>query len=287
MADVDRETLSQYASETLGLNVAVGGVASDVDNNLINVTISNQDSGGTVFTRTATRSGVGVYEVDLSPADTANLGNYIATWVYSIAGNQKAFNSYFVIGGAQPHYDNLTDALKMVVDSVWMRFADLFDSPNGGPNLSTYYQTNWGRGRIAQLLRIAVGRLNTVAQPYSTYSIDPGGPAFPTDKWGALLEQALYVEALKHLRRSYVEQPDYQGSTISRLDRRDYMQRWGEVLADEEALLRPQLDHFKIRQMGLGRPAVLVSGGVFGRYNGFNRWSSSMIARPHYWFAGS
>lgn len=283
MADVDREQLSQYAVDTIGLAVAVAGVPTDVDDNQVTVAVLNEDTGAMAFTRAATHTIVGQYEVPLTPDDTAVLGNFIAQWTYRISGVTQTYRSYFAIGGAQPEYDNLADAFKAIVDSVWVRFADMFDSPNGGPNLQTYFQTNWTRGRVAQLLKIAVGRLNTVAQPWSNFSTDPGSNLFPTAQWGPLLEQATYVEALKHLRRSYLEQPVYEGSSISRLDRRDYFDRWGIVLADEEALMRPQLDAFKIKQMGLGRPAVLVSGGIFGRYSPVNY--PGMAGRPRLWFA--
>lgn len=284
MADLDRKVLSQYVPETIGLATSVSGSPTDVDDNAITVSITNEDTGHLLVMRPAIRVAQGQYEVQLSPTDTASLGNYTANWSYTLGGEVKTFRSYYAIGGAQPDYDNLPDDMKQIVDSVWSRFADLFDSPNGGPNLATYRQTNWGKGRIAQLLQLGLGRLNTIAQPFNTYSLEPGGKAFPTAQWGSLLEQATFVEALKHLRRSYVEQPEYQGSTVARVDRRDYMQRWGEVLADEEALMRPQLDHFKIKQMGLGRPAVLVSGGIFGRYTAGRL--PSMAARPTYWSAG-
>lgn len=283
MADVDRERLSQYATETLGLAVAVAGTPTDVDLNQVTVAVTNEDTGGLVFTRPATHTIVGQYELILTPDDTATSGNFIAQWTYKLAGETQSYRSYYAIGGAQPDYDNLTDDLKAIVDSVWMRFADQFDSPNGGPNLATYFQTNWTRGRVAQLLRIGVGRLNTVAQPHSTYSIDPGGQVFPTVQWGPLLEQITYVEALKHLQRSYLEQPVYEGSSITRLDRRDYFDRLGQLVSDEERRLQPQLDVFKIKQMGLGRPAVLVSGGIFGRYSPVNM--PGMAGRPRLWYA--
>jgi hypothetical protein len=278
MADSDRAYVSQYSQETLGLMLAVASVPTDADGTVL-VTVSNQDTQATLFQRVADHVGVGQYQIDLTPDDTAVLGNYIAQWAYQLNGAQKSYNGYYSIGGAEPAYDQLTPALKQIVDNVWIRFADLFDSPSGGPNLQTYFQTNWNRGRIAQLMGFAVGYLNTMAQPYSTYT----AATFPVDQWGSLLEQSTYVECLKHLRRSYVEQPEYQGGSISRLDRRDYLQRWEDVLADEQALLKGQMDTFKISQMMLGRPAVLVSGGVFGR------WAPSAypgnMGRPRLWWS--
>jgi hypothetical protein len=171
--------------------------------------------------------------------------------------------------------------MKSIVDDTWIKFADLFDSPEGGPNLQTYYQTHFSRNRIAQLLKTAVGLLNTTAQPFQSYSIDVPGQ-FPIQQWGPLLGQALYVEVLKHLIRSYVEQPAFVGGSVTRLDRRDYMDRWQSVLDEERKQLKSQLDIFKISNMGLGKPKVLVSGGVYGRY-GPTRFAGSVAARPRYW----
>lgn len=284
MADLDRQQLTQYEAQAIGLAVSVAGTPTDVDGNTVTVTINNQDSAALVWTGPAVHIGTGMYQVMLSIDQTSILGNYEVLWVYHISGAPFTFQSYYAVGGASPPYDNLTNDFKDVVDSVWVRFADLFDSPSGGPNLQTYVQSNWGRGRIAQMLNLALDRINTAAQPYSQYSSDPTqNNLFPVAQWGGLLRQATYVEALKHLRRSYVEQPDFQGSTISRLDRRDYFDRWGQVLADEEALMRPQLDNFKIKQMGLGRPSILVSGGIYGRFNPVNM--PGMAGRPRFYYA--
>jgi hypothetical protein len=53
-------------------------------------------------------------------------------------------------------------------------------------------------------------------------------------------------------------------------------------MLDEEELVKQQLQHFKIASMGLGRPAVLISGGVYGRF-GPTRMAGSIAARPRYW----
>jgi hypothetical protein len=288
----EREFLSQYGTDTFGLVIQKAGQPTDAEGAVTLTFLREVVPVVEVFTRTATRVGTGQYEVTPTSAETSEPGLYTLAWAYTMDGTGQEYRTYLEIGQANPAYDRLSPALKDLVDSVWIRFADLFDHPTGGPNLQTYFQAHFDRGRMAQLMRIAVGRLNTMAQPFQTYSIDDGqgGGTFPVDQWGALLETATYVEALKHLIRSYVEQPEFAGSgAVSRLDRRDYLQRWQSILygtggagGGEEGMLRQQLEVFKIANMGLGRPKVLVSGGVYGRY-GPTRVAGSVAARPRYW----
>lgn len=276
--------VSQYAPEVLGLEIHVAGVLADPQGSLVTATMVSDETTTTILTRSATRVDTGLYEITLTSAESSLPGPYTITWAYTIAGQAQTYKTAILVGVADPAYDSLVDNMQAVVDNVWMRFADMFDSAYGGPHLQAYFQSHFGRGRIAQLLRVGVGMLNTMAQPFQTYTIDgDGGASFPVTKWGPLLEQATYVEVVKHLRRSYVEQPLFQGSnaSVTRLDRRDYMDRWGMILEDEQATLKRQLDIFKIASMGLGKPQVLVSGGVYGRY-GPTRYAG-MAARPRYW----
>jgi hypothetical protein len=247
------------------------------------LTMTDESTNGVVFTRAATRVSLGTYQTVTSSTETAIPGNFTLTWTYALAGNPQTYSTYVVIGPAVPDYDVLNADMKAIVEITMHRFADLFDSPGGGPNLTTYFQTHFNRGRMAQLLRIAVGTMNTIAQPFMTYTVDGvGGALFPTAQWGPLLERMLYVEAVKHLIRSYVEQAQFVGGNVTRLDRRDYMDRWRTVLADEEVTLKSQLDIFKISNMGLGQANVLVSGGAFGRYAP-TRIAGSAAARPRMW----
>lgn len=263
----DRQYISQYAQDFLSFGVSSGGALVDPDDNIVMVTCTNIDTEQVVFSRAAVRAGTGQYQVNLTSPETAVPGNYSAKAQYVLSGAPEAYEGLFQVGPSAPPYDVLSADMKGIVESVMARFADLFDSPLGGPNLQTYFQSKFDRGRVAQLLRVAVGRLNTVSQPFQTYSIDgDGGATFPVAQWGALLERAAYVEVIKHLRRSYVEQPQFMGGEVTRLDRRDYLDRWGQILQDEEEDLKGQLDTFKISNMGLGRPSVLVSGGVYGRW---------------------
>jgi hypothetical protein len=281
----DRQYISQNATDIIGLAINSAGSPTDADGNYVTVTMFAENTNTQVFQRGTTHPGIGLYETQLLPAESSTPGPVTFVWTYDLDAIAQEYRTYAYIGESAPAYDNLAPAMKEIVDDVWIRFADLFDSPDGGPNLLTYFQSNWGRGRVAQLLKVAVGLLNTTAQPYQTYTLadGQGGGMFPVEQWGSLLETALYVECIKHLRRSYVEQPAVIGAGgITRLDRRDYMDRWSEVLRDEAPTLRSQLDTFKISNMQLGRPRVLVSGGVFGRF-GPTRVAGSMAARPRYW----
>jgi hypothetical protein len=245
-----------------------------------------QDQTGTatlLWSRTASHVATGMYEVDLAASDTATLGDFVGIWSYQMNSVAESYTIYTTVGESNPAYDMLSSPFKDVVDQVWIRFDDLFDSPSGGPHLQTYYQAHWSRGRMAQLMGMALRKLNTIAQPYSTFSLDGhGGTQFPLQQWGGLLEQATFVEAVKHLRRSYIEQPQFIGGSVTRLDRTDYWQRWSSVLQDEEATLKSQQDTFKISMMMLAIPQVLVAGGTYGQY-GPTRIAGSVAARPRYW----
>lgn len=280
----DREYFSQYSTNQVGILLVQNGIPIDADADSVNVLMFAEATGAQVFTRAATRLSVGDYVTNFNSAETSVPGEYTLVWTYLLGGQNQYVESGIVVGPAAPAYDGLPIEMQDIVQNVWMRMADCIDSPGGGPNLLTYNQSKFGLGRVGQLLRVAMGRLNTVAQPYQTFTVDGiGGAEFPYQQWGSLLESVCWVETLKHLMRSYTEQPEFVGGgNVSRLDRRDYMTRWGAIMKDEEALVRSQLDVFKISQMGLGKPAVLISGGVYGRY-GPTRMAGSVAARPRYW----
>lgn len=283
----EREYLSLYATEVVGLVIHKSGVPADADGDVtLNLIREDAPDGPVVvFSRIASHVATGTYEVLLGSEDTGTPGLYTLQWLYQLDAVDQEYRTYAEVGQSTPDYDMLAPGLKQVVDSVWIRIADLYDHPTGGPHLQTYFQTHFGRGRIAQLMRIALGKLNTVAQPHMTYTLDDGqgGATFPVANWGPLLESGTWIEVIKHLRRSYVEQPNFMGSgAVSRLDRRDYMQRWGEILGEEEETFKSQMETFKIAHMGFGRPKVLVSGGIYGRY-GPTRLAGSVAARPRYW----
>ncbi|MFE6000293.1 hypothetical protein ACFQ6C_26090 [Streptomyces sp. NPDC056454] len=279
----DRAYVSRYGAAEFGLLVMRDGAPGSADGPVTATLLRDGAVPEEVFSREADSANPGEYTVRLTSRETAASGPYVLVWTYTVAGVDEEWRVWLEVGKTAPAYDILAEPMKNLIETTWNRFSDLFDFATEGPHLQTYIQSNFGRNRLAQLLRIAVGRLNTVAQPFQTYTIDgDGGASFPVERWGPLLESALYVECLRHLIRSYVEQPEVQsGSGVSRLDRRDYMDRWSEVLGTEEPVLKQQLETFKISNMGLGRARVLVSGGVFGRW-GPTRLPLSHAARPRW-----
>lgn len=283
----ERRYFGRNTVQRVGLSLigADGTTPVDADGDVTLTYFLDAEDGTTqVFSRTAEHPSTGLYEVALTAEDTGQTGNYHGVWSYQMGGQPETYTIYTVVGESNPAYDQLPEAFKEVVDNVWIRFADLFDSPAGGPHLATYYQAHWSRGRMAQLMGMGLRRLNVISQPYQTHTIDGvGGPVFPIAQWGGLLELVTYIEALKHLRRSYLEQPDVQLSGgVSRLDRQRYFDRWGELLQEAEGDLKSAQDTYKLNFMFLGTPQVLVSGGVYGKY-GPTRIAGSVAARPRYW----
>lgn len=282
----ERVYVSRDGTQTFGIVIQGPGGEFDPDGNEVVGTWVRQSRNGDteVAEIPAVRKDVGKYEVTVRSAHTDTAGNYRLDFKYLIGGVPEVYRVYAVVGESNPDYDRLPPDFKEIVDSVWIRFADLFDSPSGGPNLQTYFQSHWSRGRVAQLMKIALGRINTMQQPFGTYSMDGStGERFPVDQWGSLLETMTYVESVKHLIRSYVEQPMLMtGSNITRQDRRDCMDRWRTILDMEEDVLRGQLDVFKISRLSLSVPSVLVSGGAYGRFAPTR--IAGMAGRPRYFY---
>ncbi len=273
---VDRYYMSQFDTSTVGITIFIAGVAGDPDGNAVTVTMYdiNED---VVFTEAAIRTGVGAYQFVFTTEQSDTPGFYTLTWDFTINSIAQELQTYIQIGATNPAYDALPPEMKNIVESVWGRFADMFDSPQGGPHLQTYFQTAFSRGRLASLLQIALNKINMTSQPYMSYGLS-GGAEFPYQEWGGLLEQGLYIETLRHLIRSYIEQPQPTGVTVARMDRRDYADRWDSILQSEYKDYKNNLDVFKIANMFLSRPRVLVSGGAYGNW-GPTRLPGSAAAR--------
>jgi hypothetical protein len=245
-----------------------------------------------VYTGVATSPSLGTYQVDPVATQALAPGYYRFDWSFTMNGTPIVTSQYIQIGPPSPAYDALAPPFVNAVEQVWVKFADIYDSGFGGPYLTVWYNQHFGRGRVAQLMEQACWHLNNVAQPPTVFSVTGvspmggGAPLFPINQYAGLLNTATTVEVLKHLMRSYTEEPVVVGNISVRLDRRDYLQRWGSMLGTEQAQLTQETGVFKTQMMFNGQPRVLIQGGAFGTY-GVPRFLGSIPARPLYmnrWF---
>ncbi len=147
--------------------------------------------------------------------------------------------------------------MEHIVDRAWMKLEDCFDSELGGPWLRDKTMAIFDREKMEFLVPDAIYYINNEYQPATNYTEE----SFPFTNHHPLLTQALLVESIYHLIRSYVEVPQPAGAgAISYLDRRDYMTRWLQILQIEEPKLLKMLDLFKRDLLGFGQSAILVGG---------------------------
>jgi hypothetical protein len=150
-----------------------------------------------------------------------------------------------------------------------MRFEDCFDSDLGGPHLRDETLAYFEPSKIEKF--IAEGLLEVNLWPpftnldlsyFTTQVIDPD-PALPPGSMQA--DPDRYVIALgtelaiiRHLMRSYVEQPAPQGANIVYQDRRDYLQRWQQIYQLEKAEWDRVVALWKRQFLNLGKSSLLV-----------------------------
>lgn len=283
--------VSQQANDKVGIIINIGGTPTDPDGQVVIVSMTADATGSTpVFAgRSAVRDYTGAYSYTFLSADTATSGYYHLAWTYQLNGIPDTFLTPIQVGPYNPAYDQLDPSMKAIVDLVWAEFADGYDSAFGGPHLQSYFQSHFSRGRVAQLLQIAIMKINLGMQPVSRFALPPAdpntppaGPSFPA-QWNGLLVLGLTIEVILHLMRSYAEEPLAENVAAARMTRRDYLERWGSILQTQQDEYEKMLETFKIRQMfGAASVRVLVSGGVFGVF-GPTRMMGNAAARPRYW----
>lgn len=224
------------------------------------------------------REDVGVYTIELTPDLTGRRGLLTLVWTYNYKDTEQTHTEYLVIREPMPTYDALTDGEKAIVEQVEWAFADLFDSTNGGPHLLETFQSHFGRERIAQLMHYAIGKINTFGAPVLRYELGTNGKKLPKH-WSGILMTATYLETVKHLMRSYVEQPEFRGMNVTYTDRSSYLQRWKTIYDDDRREFEQTLRQAKREFLPLGGGSLVVAGGVFGRGGFFRPGMYAMQAR--------
>lgn len=276
MRNPERVEMSINSREPCGIQImASSGTIVDPDNITVTVKVNPYGSGQDDFEIESiepTKENIGIYSVILPYQATGQPGEIDILWDYTIDSEAFRATNYIYVSHAMPTFDSLSPALKQVVQQVRWKIADLFDNSRGGlPNFSEEWQVNFGNERIAQMMILAIGRLNAKIQT-PPYSVDN----FPT-KYSAVLVLSTWVEVVQHFIRTYVEQPTVSGQQVAMVDRRDYMSRWDTVLKSAKEDAKDAEQNFVYSHLGLGGGALLVSGGNYGHTSPY--FSRSMAAR--------
>lgn len=210
---------------------------------------------------------VGVAEADINFTDTSDPGLYLAQITFTLTDGAKRSTmfSFEVIDPLESSSEGTTN-LEKALDMSWMLFEDLFDSELGGPFLRDRTMAQFNRNKMDRLAPRAFYRIGNTFQPASSYD----ETNFPFAGHTPLFTQAMLVETINHLMRSYVEQPSQPNANIPYFDRRDYLNRWKLILDGEEKLLIDWLDLFKRDQLGF-QSSLLVGG-----------YSTNSIRYPRY-----
>lgn len=225
------------------------------------------------------RKDVGIYTVTLTPAHTRERGNITVNWTYTVAGVDSGFVDHLRITEYMPTYHALRDWEQGTVDTVMFMLGDMFDSTDGGPNLQETYQAKFGPERVAQLFKVATTRLNTIGFPITNYTVGTSDNQEVHSNLRGILTIGLYIEVIRHLIRSYVEQPEFRNQQINYTDRRDYMNRWQSVLADELRDYDKNVRMAKRSLLNLSGGSLLVSGGIYGSARGIFKGVHGMQQR--------
>jgi hypothetical protein len=241
------------------------GVAVEPD---INPTVSMRtySSGVEIISRMSVPGPVlGQWEHTISSVESATPGLFYLLWSWHLNTVAQVFRQDIEVSTSSfVAYPTLAPGAQTIVDAVWLKLADLFDSRFGGPHLQEYYQSSFGPERVAQLMVFALGRITSRVQETLNYNLT-AADGYPYNEWSGILAQSLWIETLKHLARSYIEQPIAQGVPVSRLDRTNYARAWQELVEAEMREFDEMLDVFQMSMLGLGSLALIVSGGVYGK----------------------
>jgi len=144
----------------------------------------------------------------------------------------------------------------LAIDRSWLKLEDCFDSSLGGPWLRDMTMNNFSRQKMSKLAPDAMYRINYGYYPVTSFT----EASFDYDHDGPLFSQALLVETIYHLMRSYVEQPSPDGNPVTWFNRRDYLARWQGILEIEEKKFNNWLDTWKTQFFGFGAGAMLIGG---------------------------
>lgn len=198
-------------------------------------------------------AGLGTLQFD----DTDQQGLYIAVATFTLAdGARKSMTIQFEV--YDPFNPPAPTAEEIVANKVWDKIEDCFDSEVEGPWLRDMTLNVFNRGKMQDFIDEGLFDINQQNPP-----TDIGLEAFfQGDQPNSdlpLLVQGTFLSVVRHLIRSYVEQPQPMGAQVVYEDRREYLQRWQETYQIELETYSRWIALWKRKYLQLGNAKSLVA----------------------------
>lgn len=149
------------------------------------------------------------------------------------------------------------------IQQAWKKLQGNFDSEVGGPWLKDVaIATRFDQSTLRDPLLPEVLMAINQQMPFTDY--DENGFPWISGDATALAAQGLMIAGIRHLIRSYTEQPNIVNSPVAFQDRRDYQARWMQTLQAEQAQFDKWLKQWKLRAYDLSHASILL-GSKAGR----------------------
>lgn len=195
--------------------------------------------------------------------ETSEVGHYVAVASFTLLdGSIKSTKTNFEVQDPfeEPNPTPTTE-MEALTQAVWRRIEDCFDSGDGGPWLREMTLRVFNPQRMSDFAEEAVFDFNYF-QPQTEFNLETflkseefvnnPNPLFPVIVLGT------FLAVIRHLMRSYVEQPDPRGGDITYEDRRDYTTRWETIYNIETKLYERWVYIAKRGLYGFGMTKTLV-----------------------------
>lgn len=222
----------------------------------VEFTVQKPDKTKEVITGEVMDDGVGRLLYD----GTDQKGQYITIAAFQLIEGIRSVRSDFEV--VDPFEDLAPSPSWVVADAAWAKIEDCFDGEDEGPWLRDMTLNFFNRKKMEEFLAEALFDINAQNPPtdvqLDAFAYSSDGSTYAS-KDLPLASQAVFVCVLRHLIRSYVEQPNPVGAQIAWHDRRDYLQRWQSVYQLEWQQYLRMLALWKRQFLGLGHSKVLVS----------------------------
>lgn len=184
-------------------------------------------------------------------------GHYIAVASFELVdGIKKSTRCDFEVFDP---FEVVAPVTRIIADGVWTKLEDCFDAENEGPWVQDMTLNYFREEKMEKFINDALFDINYQNPPTDlTVGNFVNSDGTVTSNY-PLLVQGILIQVIRHLMRSYVEQPMPTGVQIAWQDRRDYLQRWKEVFDIEHEQYKRWVALYKRGYLQLGNSKVLVA----------------------------